>query len=189
MPSAIDMRNLYLLLIFVSICMMVYAIRGLFCVGCAHVSRDEVARSLSPDGRLEAFLIETNGGATTSFGYEIRLGQKGDRRGTRVAWLYGATRNEEAYGVNLRWTSEKELSIEYFQAKEAVLEMGRLQVSGREVQINLHEGVRDPSASPGGMLYNLQGRPAAAVSRLPHLSRGRRGHSPDFGPHSGPVGA
>ena len=37
--------------------------------GCGLVSRDEVARVASPYGGVEAVLIETNGGATTSFGY------------------------------------------------------------------------------------------------------------------------
>jgi hypothetical protein len=41
--------------------------------GCSLVSRDEVARVASPDGRVEAVLIETNGGATTSFGYEVHV--------------------------------------------------------------------------------------------------------------------
>lgn len=132
---------------------------GLFGVGCGVVSRDEVARIPSPDRRLEAVLIEVNGGATTSFGYEVRVLATGDRRGTRVAWLYGAVRSEQAYGANLRWTSEVQLSVEYLRAQEAALDAQRLRIGGREVQIQLRDGVLDPTAPPGGMLYNLRGRP------------------------------
>jgi hypothetical protein len=32
-------------------------------------SKDEVARNTSPTGKVDAVLLETNGGATTSFGY------------------------------------------------------------------------------------------------------------------------
>ncbi|MBL8397465.1 MAG: hypothetical protein JNL84_04855 [Candidatus Accumulibacter sp.] len=34
-------------------------------------SKDEVARVVSPSGNIDAVLFETNGGATTSFGYEV----------------------------------------------------------------------------------------------------------------------
>jgi hypothetical protein len=56
----------------------------MFVVGCGLVSRDEVARVISPDGRLEAILIETNGGATTAFGYEIWLREKDRESRERV---------------------------------------------------------------------------------------------------------
>lgn len=73
-------------------------------VGCGPViSRDEVARMSSPDGRLDAIVFETNGGATTSFGYKVEVAKKGSRSGTEGANLYGAVRNAQAYGVNIRW--------------------------------------------------------------------------------------
>ena len=49
----------------------------LLLAACGVVSRDEVAVVASPDRPLEAVLIETNGGATTSFGYEIWVREKG----------------------------------------------------------------------------------------------------------------
>jgi len=36
-------------------------------------SKDEVARDTSPTGKVDALLLETNGGATTSFGYEVYI--------------------------------------------------------------------------------------------------------------------
>ena len=44
---------------------------------------DEVSRVSSPDGKVDAVLVETNGGATTSFGYRVFIatpGEKVDRR-------------------------------------------------------------------------------------------------------------
>ena len=64
--------------------------------GCGLASRDEVARVGSPDGRVEAVLIETNGGATTSFVYEVHVVPKGWPASNEVAWLYGAGRSEHA---------------------------------------------------------------------------------------------
>jgi hypothetical protein len=54
------------------------------------------ARVASPDGRVEAVLVETSGGATTSFGYEVHVVEKGRPAGDRVAWVYGAGRNAQA---------------------------------------------------------------------------------------------
>src|SRR5690348_12320464 len=77
-------------------------------------SREEVSRVASPSGDLVATVIEINGGAATSFGYEVRIARKGfSVGGTKVASLYGAVRNDHAYGVNLRWVSDQELHVEY----------------------------------------------------------------------------
>ena len=124
---------------------------------CGLVSSDEVLRVPSPDRRIDAVLIETNGGATTDFGYHVLVG-KSDHRGDEVAWLYGAVRNDNAYGVNLRWASDRELVIEYLRASEERLERGIVQVAGRDVRISLRRGVADPSAPAGGMFYNLEKR-------------------------------
>jgi hypothetical protein len=64
----------------------------------AGVSRDEVARVTSPDGTVDAVLVEVNGGATTSFGYQVFLVQRGGKRSdpSEVAELYEATRNAQA---------------------------------------------------------------------------------------------
>jgi hypothetical protein len=120
------------------------------------VSRDEVARVSSPDGRVEAVLVETNGGATTAFGYEVRVIEKGGYRATEVAWLYGAARSDSASGVNLRWASDTELLIEYRKSDRERLEMSTLRVAGRDVRIGLRSGVTDSGAPPGGMLYSLK---------------------------------
>jgi len=122
---------------------------------CGFVSRDEVARVGSPDGRLDAVLVETNGGATTSFGYEIHVVEKGKSYGEAVATLYGAFRNENAYGANLRWLTESDLLVEYQRASAQAIAKSDVRVAGRDIHILLRPGVSDLSAPAGGMLYNL----------------------------------
>ena len=121
-------------------------------------SKDEVARVRSPDGAIEGVVVETNGGATTSFGYEVHVLRVGDRPGAahRVAFLHGAGRNATAYGVNLRWTSPASLSIEYRDARSATVEKPMVSIASRQVSVNLAAGIEDPSAPSGGMLYNLR---------------------------------
>jgi hypothetical protein len=127
-------------------------------LGCFGASRDEVARTRSPDGAIDAIVVETNGGATTSFGYEIDLAQAG--RGLwsarRVAFLYGAGRSANAYGVNLRWTRPDALAVEYLDAKAAKLEVPLVSIAGRSISVALAQGIEDRNAPPGGMLYNLR---------------------------------
>jgi hypothetical protein len=122
-------------------------------------SADEVARVPSPQGEVEAVLVETNGGATTSFGYEVFVVPRGTREpSNRAAHLYGAVRNSNAYGANLRWSSPTELVIEFEQASSSKLELPLVAVSGLTVRVTLRPGVTDSSAPPGGMLFNLRGR-------------------------------
>jgi hypothetical protein len=119
----------------------------------------EVGRVPSPQGELDAVLVETNGGATTSFGYGVFVVPSGARKPTSpAAYLYGAGRNSNAYGVNLRWVSPSELQVEFETAKSATLEQPVVAVSGRTIRITLRPGVTDSTAPPGGMEYNAGAR-------------------------------
>jgi hypothetical protein len=124
-------------------------------------SRDEVARATSPGGDVDAVLFESNGGATTSFGYQVSLVPKGEpaEKAAEAAALYAAVRSKSAYGVNLHWASPSLLWIEYESSRGAKVKQPTVFVAGREVTVELYGGVTDPSAPSGGMLYNLQGRP------------------------------
>ena len=128
---------------------------------CFLISEDEVARVTSPNGLVDAILTETNGGATTSFGYLIYVAPRGASRSnsSKAASLYGATRSDQAYGVNLKRRGPDELAVEYFSAKSAGVIRHSVSVGDREIRVSLVSGVGDPAAPPGGMLYNLQGRP------------------------------
>jgi hypothetical protein len=69
---------------------------SLVMVGCG--SRDEVRRVTSPDGRIDAIIIETNCGAPCDFGYEVRLSPKDSTGSDEVAYFYGARRSEYSSG-------------------------------------------------------------------------------------------
>jgi hypothetical protein len=125
---------------------------GLLMCGC--LSRDEVSRVTSPDGGVDALVFETNCGAPCSFGYEVELGTKGSRHGEQVALLDGATRNGQAWGVNLKWVGPDKLSVEYLRAEDTRLLKQTVAVAGRDITVSLLSGVSDPSAPSGGMLYN-----------------------------------
>jgi hypothetical protein len=117
------------------------------------VSRDEVGVVRSPDGRMVARLFETNGGATTDFGYLVTLSASGSKTGIDVGSLYGAVRSDCAYGVNLRWRGPQQLVIEYLTAKSAHLNNATMR--GRPVTVVARTGMKDETAPCGGMAYNL----------------------------------
>jgi hypothetical protein len=120
-------------------------------------SQNEVARVASPSGIIDAVVAETNGGATTSFGYRIYVVRHGAKlSGEPVAALYGATRNDHAYGVNLRWESSKTLAIEFLNAKSKRIEESNISIDGQSVDIVLRGGLLDAMAPSGGLLYNLK---------------------------------
>lgn len=122
-------------------------------------SKDEVARVVSPSGKVDAVLFETNGGATTSFGYEVYVVEHGAKpSGSPAVSLYGAVRNEHAYGANLVWPSPDSLAIEYLSAKSTKLNAHTQSVGTQTIRFALREGVTDNTAPSGGMLYNMRGR-------------------------------
>ncbi len=114
--------------------------------------------SFLPDNRLDAILFESNGGATTSFGYEVIIGRKGSREGAKIAKLYGAVRNSQAYGVDIRWNSNNELVIEYLNVKSPPEIQEAIDVDGRHIHVLVRSGVTNLNAPSGGMLYNLKRR-------------------------------
>ena len=123
-------------------------------------SHDEVARVRSPDGKVDAVLIESNGGATTSFWYDVYLVSSGRKPSNdSVAYLYGAARNANAYGVNLKWQAADTLVIEYLSARDAKQTSSVVRRGEQDIQVVLRQGITDPKAPPGGMLYNQRGRP------------------------------
>jgi hypothetical protein len=122
-------------------------------------SEDEVARVTFPKGDLDAVLMEINGGATTSFGYNVIVVKRGARPNKDpVARLYGAVRNEHAYGLKMRWEEEALLVLEYMEANSALLAKESVSVGGKLIRVAMKSGVIDPSAPSGGMLFNLRGR-------------------------------
>lgn len=120
-------------------------------------SSDEVARVRSPNGSTDAVLVESNGGATVSFGYQIFLTRAGGSTiwDTEVAGLYGAIRSDSAYGVNLRWPSNDSLRIEFLRAQAVNKFVPAVRIHRQTIFVSLDSGIGDPRAPSGGMLWNL----------------------------------
>ena len=118
--------------------------------GCSGVT--EVASSANPSGTVVAILKERNGGATTSFGYDVYL--RSSQRFSEehlVAFIYGATRSDCAYGVNLKWENDTNLSLEYLKSKSTPAEPTPTAIDGIVYSVALVAGVRDTTAPCGGM--------------------------------------
>jgi hypothetical protein len=123
------------------------------CPGLGEPSRDEVVRITSPSQSHDAVVIETNGGATTSFGYEVHVVPRGQQpsSSSEAAFLYGAVRNDDGYGVNLHWRGDDMVVVEYLSARQITQHTADLEVAARRIRVFLVSGVRDDKAPPGGM--------------------------------------
>ena len=123
--------------------------------------RNQVVVSPSPDGSVVARVFESVGLPTTSIRYEVSVEDTSRywRERVPIARLYDATRNDQAYGVNLKWESRTVLVVQYLKARDAILLHDSVTVSGKVVRIELRSGTLDPQAPPGDMNYNLKGRP------------------------------
>jgi hypothetical protein len=115
-------------------------------------SEHEVARVGSPDGAFDAVLVETDGGATTSFGHLVYVVDRGERvSGSELASLYGARRNEKAYGANLRWQSTTSLAVEFYEAQSVEVHEPLFISRRTGISLIMRPGVLDANAPLGGM--------------------------------------
>lgn len=121
-------------------------------------SREEVVWANSPDGRTHAILSETNGGATTSFGYIVELHSAPHDGSTPVdaGKLYGAVRSECAYGVDLYWLNPSTLALRFASAKQVNVP-AFVTVGGRQIQIVAQVGRTNNAAPCGGMAASRPG--------------------------------
>ena len=145
------------------VCALILGLCLSSCLGpLAEVTQDEVGRVPNQTGTIDAVLFETNGGATTSFGYRVFVVPRGKQVDpavdSAVVGLYAAVRSDSAYGVNLRWASANELGVEYLSAQQTVVHDSIFTVGQQPLRITLRSGISDPRAPGGGMLYNLHGR-------------------------------
>ena len=127
--------------------------------GCC--SKDEGSRVASPDNSIDAVLVESNCSATVSFIYKVYVmpHRASLWKAKEVAYFYDSIRNNgSAYGVNLHWLNESELSLEYFKSQQVELKKSSVKVSNKNIHIMLKPGVEDVSAPTGGMLWNLEKR-------------------------------
>lgn len=100
-------------------------------------SFEETSRVTAPSGKLDAVVIESNGGATTSFGYHIHIVEKGKStaRDGRAALVYGGA------GVNLRWEKDRVIA-EYLECRWTEQKEKTVTVAGEKVEVELRPGVK-----------------------------------------------
>lgn len=77
------------------------------------IDRKEVARYPSPDKLVDAVLYRSNGGATTSFVYELFVARKGEAPDSDDPVLVF----NHAEGFRIRWQEDKLLLAEFEHAK------------------------------------------------------------------------
>jgi hypothetical protein len=122
---------------------------GVFCAFSISVSscegREEVALARSPSGRVDAFVMEKDGGGTPSFDDDVYLAQAKEpwKERIRVASVYGAG-TPCSRGVRLRWASVDTLLVEYLDACSAIVVNEDAGVGGDTVHVVLRGGVGDP---------------------------------------------
>jgi hypothetical protein len=122
---------------------------------------DEVSRMRSPGDLFDAVLLESNDGTGRRFWYDVHVVAKdGIPTGASAAYLYGAMRSVSAFGVNLKWDSPDMLAVEFLESLDISLPAPTVRTGGHNIGIILRPGVTDAKAPPGGMLYNLKGRPS-----------------------------
>ena len=111
-------------------------------------------------------LVEVNAGATDTFRYGVFVLPQGERAvNGPVLSVVGATRNQQAYGANLRWQGPTQLRVEYLQAR-GQFHLDRVAIHRDGARLALHAaGLADPAAPPGGMAYNLRTPAAAGTPR------------------------
>lgn len=112
----------------------------------------------SPSGQMAAVVYELNGGATTSFAYEVKIEDAGlFGLARKVAYTYDAIRNNKgAYGVVPRWVSDEELHIQYFSSRHDEVFSPYARLFGSPVKVEMKLNINDSAAPAGGMLYNLK---------------------------------
>lgn len=75
--------------------------------------KDEISRIESPDGKVEAILVQNNGGATTSESYHLYLVPKGSKFKNKQELFIA----DHVQNLKIKWLKEKQLQISYDEAR------------------------------------------------------------------------
>lgn len=99
-------------------CVVIAAVGFFSLAGCDSPPAAEASRLTSADGRMDAVVLEEGFNATTPYNYSVCVVPAGRPCGDdiAVAKVFGATRSEQAYGVDLSWRSPTQLEIRYLTA-------------------------------------------------------------------------
>jgi hypothetical protein len=131
----------------VTVRVLSWLLLGVVCSACAE--HKEVARIPAPSRDVDAVVVEGNGGATTSFWYDVYLTKPGAeyRSGNQVADTYGSLRRNGDWGVDVSWRTSSDLVVEYKSADRTSLDVRELAIAGRKIAITLRQECPD-SGSP-----------------------------------------
>jgi hypothetical protein len=121
----------------------------------------EIQRTPSPDGQLDAALVENGGDATTGLFHLVFIVRHGatlphwnEEAVARFEWAY---RNDSTVGVNPHWRDNDTLALEFVRAAHQRLVRPSVRGSNGPITIVLAPGVSD-SASPLGSRVALPRR-------------------------------
>ncbi len=82
-------------------------------IGCSKVSYEEIDRLTSPDSTVDAVLVRTNSGATTSFGYKLYIVPvKGKPKEDYELFIADHVKD-----LRMKWREVKFLEISYKEAR------------------------------------------------------------------------
>ena len=114
-------------------------------VGCT--GRNEVSRVPSPDGALDAVVLESDSGGTSSSDYSVYVVKRGATLGRYpvVMSFDAALRGNSPHAVTLKWSDSSNLAVEYLSARKVTLPSGDIHLEDRHVRITPRPGVSDPS--------------------------------------------
>lgn len=127
----------------------------LLVTGCApDVERVEVLRVPSPDGALDAVVVQSAAGAGSPFGYVLTLPAAGCApTEAPVLRVVGATRSASASGVAVAWAGPRTVRVAWSDARFRDPDVDSL-VAGTPagpVTVVSGGGVADPTTPAGGM--------------------------------------
>jgi len=117
-----------------------------------NVSSEERAWTASPDGQTHAILIETNGGATTAYGYLVEL-HPSDHQGekpVRAAKLYRVASDCE-FGPAIHWRDADTLTVG-FETAQQIQVNEEVTVGRKKIHVIVDRTLGDPAKPCKGMI-------------------------------------
>jgi len=103
----------------------------------------------SPDGTLDAVLLEGSSGAPPTFDYSIYIVKRGATLGRSPAVMYfdDARRGNGPHAVTLRWADSNDLAVEYLSAQKVNVAFEDIRLENRKIRITPRPGIVDPTTT------------------------------------------
>lgn len=135
--------NIFLWIVFFAFILFVISITLFHFIGKGLISEVETHRMVSPNGKIDAVIIEADGGATTSVIQRLYILKRGDQpSGKPVAFIDGAVINNKEtnstkYGVMIKWKSPNELLVQYSDARNSGMDHSTIEIDNEKIHIEL----------------------------------------------------